>query len=418
MKKIFIISPHFPPSALPPSQRVRLLVKHFRKFDVLPVIFTVKPRYREELEDEWMTELLGNDFELHFVKCFDFRKTRKFGFGDLGLRMLPFLLFKLLKEIKKQNPDFILYPVPPWNLLIIAPFLKLITGVKYAVDYIDPWVVKDKNKNFKQRFSQFVARSFEKSVLKNASLVFSVSEGINSQLLLDYPFIKSEQLVSVPYGGEVTDYTYFKPNIRYSPNEFLIRYIGGIGPDMIEVAEVVMASLKNLEEKIEFKAEFIGTSYAANNLAKSVLREFIKKYELSNKILDQPIRVSYKEAVQMSMQADCLILFGGMKTYYAASKLMGMLLSGIPFIAFVHEESFPAHFLKKISFSHLVTYSGNAGNLPMDNLENLTSKWLHLLNNLNDFNKIDLESTELKQYTAEAMTLTFKKNLFDNEKLY
>ena len=62
-KTIFIPAPHFPPSAMPPSQRVRLLVRHLHAFGWKPVIFTVDHCYREEIADPWMTEIAGNAFE-------------------------------------------------------------------------------------------------------------------------------------------------------------------------------------------------------------------------------------------------------------------------------------------------------------------------------------------------------------------
>lgn len=55
MKQLFIIAPHFPPSALPSSQRVRLLIRNCKKFGFYPHAYTVNSYYREETNDEWMT---------------------------------------------------------------------------------------------------------------------------------------------------------------------------------------------------------------------------------------------------------------------------------------------------------------------------------------------------------------------------
>jgi len=136
LKNIFIVAPHFPPSSAPPSQRVRLLVKHCSSLGFFPTVFTVAPKYREEIEDVWMCTLLGRDFEEIQVNCLDFRKTRKLGIGDLGLRMIPSLFFTLKKAAKKKNPAFILYPVPPWYILMIAPIIKKRTGRRNASSYL------------------------------------------------------------------------------------------------------------------------------------------------------------------------------------------------------------------------------------------------------------------------------------------
>ena len=193
---------------MPPSQRVRLIVQHAASLGFYPVVFTVDPKRREEKEDPWMTELAGDQFDLVTVKCLDQNITRKFKVGDLGIRMLPFLFFKLLKYARKQKPSFILYPVPPWYILTIAPLIKFFTGINYGIDFIDPWVHKlDKTEtSFKNRASQRIAKYFEKRACKSASVIYSVSEGMNNDLVSRYPSLRNKILIAVPYGAEKKDF--------------------------------------------------------------------------------------------------------------------------------------------------------------------------------------------------------------------
>lgn len=62
MTSLFMIAQHFPPSSAPPFQRVRLQAKHGAWFGFYPTVFTVSAKYREEIEDEWLFELLGKYF--------------------------------------------------------------------------------------------------------------------------------------------------------------------------------------------------------------------------------------------------------------------------------------------------------------------------------------------------------------------
>ena len=98
------------------------------------------------------------------------KKSRRYGIGDLGLRMLPSLYRSMKKEIKKQRPDFILYPVPPWYILWIAPLIKRRSGVPYAIDFIDPWVRTLKNENIKSYLSQVIARISRKLITVKVTL--------------------------------------------------------------------------------------------------------------------------------------------------------------------------------------------------------------------------------------------------------
>lgn len=410
MKNFFIVAPHFPPSSAPPSQRVRLLVKHCSSLGFFPTVFTVAPKYREEIEDAWMRSLVGKDFEEIQVKCLDFRKTRKLGIGDLGLRMIPSLFFTLKKEAKKKNPAFILYPVPPWYILVIAPIIKKITGVKYGIDYIDPWVYEEQGnlKGFKHRLAQCVARMLEGWVTKNADIIFSVSEGINDNLRKRHKKLSEKPMYSVPYGAEPGDF--FELNNTVEKNaggKIVIRYIGAIWNDCYPVLDGLMPALAAVYKFLPIQLEFYGTSYGGEGHAKPQLQNWISKHDMHSYTSEQCLRVAYKEALQLTMSADILFLVGGMQPYYAASKLMGMLVSGKPFIAFVHKDSFPAIFLQKLNYQYLVTYSGEAAELPVTKTEELKNMFLKLIQQKDSFVAPDTDHPLIKENTAAGMTKFF-----------
>ena len=119
------------------------------------------------------------------------------------------------------------------------------------------------------------------------------------------------------------------------------------------------------------------------------------------------LRVTYKQAVELTMQADILFLMGGMQPYYAASKLMGLIVCGKPFIAFVHKDSFPATFLKKLNYQYLVTYSGEAAELPVKKIEELKNMFLKLIQQKDFFVPLDTDHPLIKENTASGMTKYF-----------
>jgi hypothetical protein len=410
LENIFIVAPHFPPSAAPPSQRVRLLVKHAASFGFYPTIFTVAPKYREEIEDEWMCTLSGKDFEEIRVGCLDFKSTRKFGIGDLGLRMLPSLFSALRKEARKKKPAFILYPVPPWYILVIAPIIKRITGIKYGIDFIDPWVheTAGEPKGIKHRLSQSIAHKLEGWVTKNASLIFSVSEGINENLRKRHPELAAIPMYAVPYGAEPGDFNGFVNNkTDEQEGPIMIRYIGAVWNDCYPVLDGLMPVLAALQKQLPLKLEFYGTSYAGEGLAKNQLDKWIDKYAMQTYTSEACLRVTYKQAVELTMQSDILFLMGGMQPYYAASKLMGLIVCGKPFVAFVHKDSFPATFLKKLDYPYMVTYSGEETELPVKKTEELKNMFLRLIKEKDSFEPLDTDHPLVKENTAIGMTKYF-----------
>lgn len=414
MRNLLIIAPHFPPSALPPSQRVRLLVKNCRKLGFYPHAYTVNPRFREEKEDPWMVELLGEDYEVTEIKCLDQHKTRKLGIGDLGLRMLPFLPWKLIKACRTKKADFILYPVPPWYILLAAPVVKWFTSVPYGIDFIDPWVHEDtaKGRNLKYRLSQFIARTCEKWVCKNASVIFSVSEGINQNLKRRHPVLEEVPMVAVPYGAEEYDFSSLARKLEKKENPvFTIRYIGAIWSDCYPVLDGFMLALARWKNSVDFRLELYGTSYAGEGLAKPQMDKWFDASGMNAYATESPLRVPYKQAVELTLTADMLFLIGGMQPYYAASKLMGLVVSKKPFIAFVHKDSFPAKFLREIGYPYVVTYSGEEGELPIRKQDELVATLDKLYKNIGSFQPVDLTHPLVMENTAEGMTKVFLDNI-------
>jgi len=409
MPTIFIPSPHFPPSALPPSQRVRLLVRHLYEFGWRPVIFTVDHRYREELADPWMIEIAGNEFEKIQVGCLDQRTTRKVGIGDLGLRMFIPLFFSLIKHARRKKPALILYPVPPWYIMVMAPLVKWITGVPYVIDFIDPWVNKSPGKNRKARMSQWLARRLEGFAVKHSDGMLAVSKGILDDLQQRYPNIGNKPTAAAPYGVEVSDFGAIRIE-RQNSSKMVFRYIGAISEAMLPVVDTLLKALKLVNSRTPLQVIFTGTSYAGPGRVKPVLDELIGANDVSSFVTENPSRVGYKEAIMLNLDADMLLVIGDTTPYYAASKLMGLAASGRPFFAFVHGDSFPASFLGEANFSNKTCFTtpelGTA-----EKVQQLAGDILRSIEERDRFVRIDINNPVLAQHTARAMTNTFS-NIF------
>lgn len=418
--KLTIIAPHFPPSALPPSQRIRLMMNYFEEYKVDAKIITVDHSKREEIADDWMVELIGEGHDIDICTAFDAKTSRKFGIGDLGLRMLPFLFFKLIRQVNKENTDFILYPVPPWYILMIAPIIKKISGVPYAIDFIDPWVEGGdlpKDATLKRKISQWIARKMEAWVTKNAAIIYSVSEGINEQLKIRHTQLLSKEMYAIPYGADQNDFKAIKWNNNFNREFVLIRYIGAVWDDAYMVIDAIFAALS--QTNFDFKAEFYGTSYAGGHLAKAQLVPFLNKYQLSHKVAEYPNRVEYKKAVELNLESDVLLLFGGMQAYYAASKLFGLIVSQKPFVAFLHKDSFPAQFLSDFKYPYLVEYSNEVNELPSDKIEELKNVFNKIHSEFSNFEPLNIEDSRIQKHTARGMTEAFVQPMkkYYNERL-
>lgn len=173
---------------------------------------------------------------------------------------------------------------------------------------------------------------------------------------------------------------------------------------------VLIALLKAFDKLLsinnDFKIEFYGTSYAGAEFSKPQVKVLVDSEQLKTCISENSQRVAYQKAIELTCTADINILFGGMKPYYAASKLMGLIVSQKPFIAFMHRDSFPAFFLKKLNYKYLLCYSNQQSDKPENHINELTDKLKELISS-KSFEPISLDMPEIKENTANGMTFRF-----------
>ncbi len=405
MPTVFIPAPFFPPSAMPPSQRVRLLVRHLHEFGWKPVVFTVDNQFREEASDPWMVEITGTKFEKIEVSAWDQRRTRKFGLGDLGIRSFRGLYRSMIRQSKKEKPALILYPVPPWYIMVMAPMIKKVTGIPYVIDFIDPWLYPTNMKDIKTRVSQRLASMLEGRAVRNSDGLIAVSQGILDDLIKRNPSVASKPMMAIPYGVEASDYEAI--NVEKKPDPVVqVRYTGAISENMLRVVDSLLKAFKIVNETIPLNIIFTGTSYAGIGLVKPMLSELISANEVGSFVTERPARVAYRQALEINKQADMQLLVGDTTPYYAASKMMGLVASRIPFFAWVHADSFPAKFLKELNYPLQMVYqTGEIGE--EKKIKQLAEALLNGLQNRDSFVPIPTNDPVFAKYTATAMTKNF-----------
>jgi len=84
LRKVLIITPHYPPSNLAAVHRSRLFAQHLPTFGWDPIILTVDERDYEESLDWNLHALLPKNQRIEKVRAFPVTKPRLI--GDIGLR--------------------------------------------------------------------------------------------------------------------------------------------------------------------------------------------------------------------------------------------------------------------------------------------------------------------------------------------
>jgi hypothetical protein len=152
VKKILIISPHYPPSNLAAIHRSRLFAQHLPQFGWEPIILTVDERDYEESLDWNLHALIPVNQRIVKVRAFSVTKPRII--GDIGLRAFFQLRRRALELVQSESIDFVYIPIPSFYTSLIGPYLHRKTGVKYGIDF------QDRIRFFRDIGSVCISRSF------------------------------------------------------------------------------------------------------------------------------------------------------------------------------------------------------------------------------------------------------------------
>ena len=412
MKKILILYPHFPPSNLAGVHRPRLFAHHLPLFGWEPIILTVHEEYYEEGLDHNLKKLLPEGLRIEKVKAFPVTRPRMI--GDIGLRAFYQLYKKAKQIIQSEKVDFLYIPIPSFYCALLGRWLYHSTGIKYGIDYIDPWVHQFPGTDLlfsRHWFSTKIAQLLEPIAVKKASLITGVATGYYEPVLDRNPHLKIQaQYGAMPYGGEQADHDLLSQlNIQpylfsKNPNKIQLVYAGAMLPKAYALLEAIFISIQsNTQIFYHVEFHFIGTGKTTDNPNGFNIKPLAEKYGLwQSVVFEYPKRIPYLDVLIHLSQVDGVFILGSTEPHYTPSKAYQAVLSGKPILAVLHKDCSALNVLVE-SKSGMVF--GFAGNNELDRLKDSFSiffseylEWIKVYNP----SLINLEIFEL--YSARMVT--------------
>jgi hypothetical protein len=388
-----------------------MFVQHLPAFGWDPVVLTVDEKYYEEEPDWNLVKLLPGNLRIEKTAAFKITKPRIV--GDIGLRAFFQLYRKAKQIIIKERIDFLYIPIPSFYVSLLGRWLHEKTGIKYGVDYIDPWVhTFPGSQQFLSRhwWSTALARVLEPIAVKKVALITGVAERYYQQVLERNASLQKHAVSgAMPYGGEIADHLAIrelgaKPYLfDKKTGKIQLMYAGAMLPKAYQLLEKIMESIEaNRALFAQTEIYFIGTGKSPGDENGFTIKPLAQKYKLwETVIFEYPKRIPYLDVLVHLENADGIFILGSTEPHYTPSKVYQALLAGKPILAVLHENSSAVAVIRNSGAGIVLTIEEKDVAKIKDEFSNTFQKYLTLASN-HDSLKTDL--TVLDDYSAKKVT--------------
>ncbi len=381
MRRVLMVTPHFPPDSSAASHRVRLLAPHLSAFGWEPTIVTVDPRDYEGGVEPALNGLVPPSLRVVRCRAWSPSWTRPIGFGDLGLRAFVNLRATCGRLLRAERFDVLFVTVYPVYPALLGPMLKRRFGVKFVLDYQDPWVgswgltvgggpngAADRRSRMTRRLATFL----EPIAVHAADAITAVSAGTHEEIVARIPAAGRIVREALPLGWERDDFTRLdgagsQRFFEGGDGVVNVVYVGTILPKGLETLRALLEALQRVRDRdaaayARLRVWFLGTSNQFEAQAPLRVLPMAADLGVTAAVREVAPRIPYADALAVLRDAHTILLLGSTEPHYTASKLYPALLAGRPLLAAFHEASSVVDVLRRVGGGaaiRLVTYGAD-----------------------------------------------------------
>ncbi|HEY0863720.1 MAG TPA: glycosyltransferase [Lacunisphaera sp.] len=344
-KRVLVISPHFPPVNAPDMQRVRVALPYFVAAGWEVTVLTVAdptPTAPSEPELEATVPAAVRVVRAH---CCSRRWTGLLGINNVALRSLPFLFLAGCRLLGGRRHDVVYFSTTMFIVLPLGRLWKMLSGVPYVIDLQDPWITDYYERpgappppgGWKYRFAQGLGRVLEGWTMRGAASLLAVSDDYLGTLRRRYPSLHGTPATELPFGSPDPDLAHLRATLAQRPallpaGGVRLAFAGALGPGQLAAVEVLFAALAEARRAgTRVSVHFFGTSY--DPAARPVTLALAAQYGLQDCVHEQPGRLRYFEALQVTLEAEANLLLGSTDLAFTPSKILAVLAAARPVLA-------------------------------------------------------------------------------------
>jgi len=356
MRRVLMVSPHFPPDSSAASHRVRLLAPHLEETGWSPTVVTLEPSAYEGRLDPRLEALVPKSLRVVRAPAWQAEVTRRVGLGDLGLRALTGLRRTCHELMARERFDALFITVYPVYPALLGSELKKAYRVPFVLDYQDPWVGEwgksvgggpRSAPDWKSRASRRLGTWLEPKAVHAADAIVAVSQGTIDGIVERIPEAATLPQGVIPLGFEPADFEALRAQRSGAPrfeNDGLVHlcYVGTVLPTGVGTLRLLLRALARARREDpasrRLRLHFIGTS---NQSASDIHRvmPIARECGVDEAVTEMPGRLDYLDALGVLVDSSAILLLGSSERHYTASKLFPALLAKRPILALFNEAS-------------------------------------------------------------------------------
>jgi glycosyltransferase involved in cell wall biosynthesis len=359
VRRVLMVTPHFPPDTSAGTHRIRLLAPHLAACGWEPTVVTVDPAGYEGRLDPELASSVPASLRAVRVPAWPVSATRRIGVGDLGLRALTGLRRACRALLTTEPFDALFITIYPTYPALLGPALKRRFGVPFVLDYQDPWVGSwgrdvgsgpGSRVDPKSRVSRALAERLEPRVVRAADAITAVSARTYEEVLARVGDARPRACAAIPIGFDTADVDHLSRHPRdnrwFDRADGLVHlcYVGTVLPAGLGVIDALLGAIGLVRDRspqtfARMRLHFLGTSNQRTDRAAPRVMALARERGVDDVVREVAPRLDYFDALNVQRQAHGLLLLGSDEPHYTPSKVFPALLSGRPLLAVYHEAS-------------------------------------------------------------------------------
>ena len=437
MKRMLLVTYHFPPDAAVGAVRPAKFAKYLPEFGWEPIVYTLKERYYETHDFGKLEPALNNTRihrtaliagPLRIYSGLKDRITKPRVDPDPAAPVIPMIrdgeplertpvrrlkgltrsFFRLPDEeqgwilnvalegyriARRYKVDAFVTSAPPMSTHIGGALLKKATGIRWVADFRDPWVSSpleriDPRDDFTRRLNE----RLESWVLRNADAVISTTESLSAYFRTVVPHGQGDKCLTIPNGFDEDDFRSLEGFLPQPGSKISMVFAGTIY--LIRSPEPLFAALHALvstgqisDDRIEIT--LMGACIPYRGVT---VQSLIEKYRLQGmvRVID---RVPYDVCIKAMANADVLLLFAQGQGDQIPAKLFDYLRINRPIFAIADDGE----------TKRMLEPFANAFIADPCRIDDIQAKFLGLLKRISDGGKLLDDGANIDRYSRREL---------------